>query len=417
MSRLPALLLAGRAVRLWAGAIERQAARLRGLPQSAAWVAAFDAPVWRHLSDKPLLGRTLAALVGEEGAAASTAPAEARPARLTAARPHGKLPRGPQPGLAGSSANRRDDPTPRAGGPPGARRPAADLAALPRQAEPSLLRRLAGAVLDDTAPRARSAARGGKKAGAAPPAADERSASRRAALAHRSVEASRPAGERCLEVGERRAAELRSLATLLARASAALRWAGAESLARQWSAALAGPQAPRELLEELVGRPEHISRVASRPRGSSPAAPEQHRAARTIADPAGYPEPYTPAGSDATAPADARSALETLGVRQVGQAPAAEALPPGAPLVAGADALIRSVSANGEAPAPAGLGLPLPALLPPQEPGVPPLPVAATMAGQGALLEALHADDDLDVLAAKIKRILDDEARRHGIDV
>jgi hypothetical protein len=33
------------------------------------------------------------------------------------------------------------------------------------------------------------------------------------------------------------------------------------------------------------------------------------------------------------------------------------------------------------------------------------------------MIEALAVGDDLDVLAAKIKRILDEEARRHGIEV
>jgi hypothetical protein len=45
-------------------------------------------------------------------------------------------------------------------------------------------------------------------------------------------------------------------------------------------------------------------------------------------------------------------------------------------------------------------------------------PVATTTARQGARQEeATAADDNHDVLAAKIKRILDEEARRHGIDV
>ena len=58
----------------------------------------------------------------------------------------------------------------------------------------------------------------------------------------------------------------------------------------------------------------------------------------------------------------------------------------------------------------------LPPLLPSQTVGLPTPPVAATIARQGAWVEA-SAEDDLDVLAAQIKRILDEEARRHGIDV
>jgi hypothetical protein len=48
---------------------------------------------------------------------------------------------------------------------------------------------------------------------------------------------------------------------------------------------------------------------------------------------------------------------------------------------------------------------------------MPGLPVAAATARQGARAEAAIAEDDLSVLAARIKRILDEEARRHGIDV
>lgn len=58
----------------------------------------------------------------------------------------------------------------------------------------------------------------------------------------------------------------------------------------------------------------------------------------------------------------------------------------------------------------------LPPLIPPQMVGMPVLPVAAATARRGARAEET-ADEDLDVLADRIKRILDEEARRHGIDV
>jgi hypothetical protein len=49
---------------------------------------------------------------------------------------------------------------------------------------------------------------------------------------------------------------------------------------------------------------------------------------------------------------------------------------------------------------------------------MPSLPVASASARPGAKLEAeAEMVDDLDILAAKVKRILDVEARRHGIDV
>ena len=58
----------------------------------------------------------------------------------------------------------------------------------------------------------------------------------------------------------------------------------------------------------------------------------------------------------------------------------------------------------------------LPPLTTPQGVSVPPLPVATATVRLGSRMEAT-SEEDLDVLAARIKRILDDEARRHGIDV
>lgn len=59
----------------------------------------------------------------------------------------------------------------------------------------------------------------------------------------------------------------------------------------------------------------------------------------------------------------------------------------------------------------------LPPLTTPQSVGVEPIPVAATIATHQARAESAAADDDLDKLAAKIKLILDEQARRHGIDI
>jgi hypothetical protein len=59
----------------------------------------------------------------------------------------------------------------------------------------------------------------------------------------------------------------------------------------------------------------------------------------------------------------------------------------------------------------------LPPLLPPQEPGALPPPIATVIAWQEARAEAVEVPDDLDALAARIQLILDEQARRHGIDV
>jgi hypothetical protein len=55
-------------------------------------------------------------------------------------------------------------------------------------------------------------------------------------------------------------------------------------------------------------------------------------------------------------------------------------------------------------------------LLLPQVASGPPSPVAAAIVRQDGRQEEA-TEEDLSALAAKIKRILDEEARRHGIDV
>lgn len=67
--------------------------------------------------------------------------------------------------------------------------------------------------------------------------------------------------------------------------------------------------------------------------------------------------------------------------------------------------------------APPAISSSLPALLPPRAKDQEPLPIAAAMARHGARVEAATAYEDLDELAARIKSILDEQARRHGIDV
>jgi hypothetical protein len=68
--------------------------------------------------------------------------------------------------------------------------------------------------------------------------------------------------------------------------------------------------------------------------------------------------------------------------------------------------------------APPTLAPSYPPLVPPRIVSAPPFPIASSVARQGAgKAEAAQATGDLNELATKIKRILDEEARRHGIDV
>lgn len=66
---------------------------------------------------------------------------------------------------------------------------------------------------------------------------------------------------------------------------------------------------------------------------------------------------------------------------------------------------------------PPNLTASLPDLLAPQQVDTQPLPIATATVRQGARAETLKATDDLDNLASKINQILDEQARRHGIDV
>jgi len=68
--------------------------------------------------------------------------------------------------------------------------------------------------------------------------------------------------------------------------------------------------------------------------------------------------------------------------------------------------------------APPSLTPSLPPLLPAVSPGSAFLPIAADEARRSARRGELNAEEkDLSLLAAQMKRILDEEARRHGIDV
>jgi hypothetical protein len=68
--------------------------------------------------------------------------------------------------------------------------------------------------------------------------------------------------------------------------------------------------------------------------------------------------------------------------------------------------------------APPAAATSLPPLLPPQIAGKPSsLAATAIIQGVARQEEAAATENDQSALATKIKRILDEEARRHGIDV
>ncbi len=114
----------------------------------------------------------------------------------------------------------------------------------------------------------------------------------------------------------------------------------------------------------------------------------------------------------AHAPAVTR-ASPTLSSRQ----PAGKYAPPGTPGAASI-APPRVTGSEFTPLAPPGATVSFPALSPPQKPYDPTLPAAAATLQYGTRREVAEtAPEDLEALASRIKRILDEEARRHGIDV
>lgn len=193
-----------------------------------------------------------------------------------------------------------------------------------------------------------------------------------------------------------------------------------EAASSAWSRPVAGVTVPGELLVQLAGQPQRAERRV-RYNGVPPAAPPV-----ALDDPFASPgtaqdgrQPVAPLSRRQPGPI-ARSAEPAGSRRRVLRSPAiGETLSPGRP-AAGVVGQILENSAvlRGAAGwiAPPTIAPQMPPLIPAPTVDPPTLPFAAIAAQQGAGAEAL-ADEDLEALAAKIKRILDEEARRHGIDV
>jgi hypothetical protein len=206
---------------------------------------------------------------------------------------------------------------------------------------------------------------------------------------------------------QRRAHQWVSL--LAARAASALRRAGAHPFAterreessssqppsllrRQLASPVAGETSPPDLLRRLADFDADVSRETRRAHADNGAWKSPPRRAST-----GEASPVTPdAGRDAPAPVSPQPATLEIDVGQTRR------------VASGSDLTGADVSPAADAPPP---------LLPPPLVGMPVLPMALATAREGARAEALEAEEDLDALAAKIKFILDEQARRHGIDV
>lgn len=172
---------------------------------------------------------------------------------------------------------------------------------------------------------------------------------------------------------------------------------GQTPLAWPWSAPIAGPAAPHELLLRLAGLA--TSADHRRLTAAGPATADNGRRPA-----AGAPLEAGDNGGTLEGTASGFTSGDTAGAGAI----RASVLP--------LSPWERELGGGGRI-APPAVAPQLPPLIPPQVVGQPVQPVAAATARQGALAEATAAEDDLSLLAAKIKRILDEEARRHGIEV
>jgi len=139
-----------------------------------------------------------------------------------------------------------------------------------------------------------------------------------------------------------------------------------------------------------VARPENSSRRSVTATGGTPLTKERERTSAPEIVPGPIPT-ETSSGAGETAPANP-IAERWLPSDNPGPPPALKIAPP----------VLMEM---------------LPALLPMKSLGKPAPPIASRLAIRGAQAEAAVSDDDLSALADKIKRILDGQARRHGISV
>lgn len=420
----------------WEREMARRTTRLDGLRRACAWGEQMVA-VRPRLRDEPLLGHWLEALT-------------ARVARPTEPRPEeppsrGYQPARPQPALGLEQGAFADEkrvaaplwPVPSPGlldekgrpQAPGARptsRPAPDPAQLEARASRSLLSRLAGGTAQTPgAPQTRG--RPGKGP-ARPKSAAVLTASQDSSALHRwlddvarRVERSllRPPPTTPLAPGA-------TPSTWSIPPDSARGWARSAhdrppfrgevpSLPEQWAKRLDGQPAPANLLARLSGLPQaggHSSGRASQP-------------ARTRSPELSAPVPARGERSwqieEGRAPVDLWGRLASAGDGgHIGRH-----LPPGSASRrtherGAGDSRgegVDEVAASARV-APPRVAPSLAPLLPSQRVEMPSPPIATAIVRQGARQEeSLPAEDDLSELAAKVKRILDEEARRHGIDV
>ncbi|MFN8475296.1 MAG: hypothetical protein U0822_24145 [Anaerolineae bacterium] len=396
MARRQPPLRAAQAMAAYGRQMAQRTAWIACLGRGSRWLEPLLAP-HHPLRPGPLLGTTLSVLTAEVDQPAEARPEQTRrPVRLPERRDEaarGRL----SPAGEAAEVPVASHPEPRRGvsglpgrwqadlqSPPGAARAVADL---PRQAPSALLASFAGAAPNVVARRVPRPGPLGELA----------------ARMGRGWQA--PVVERVKRVaagGESRP---------VSRPSASL----PAPIAAAWSTRLSGPTAPLSLLKRAANlAPASLrdERAPARPNGtaaaSPSAAPQVAAQLPSVVPQAAAPSsPAPPARESWDAPLVTEEGVpfapSLWGMLDYPIAASATALPP-----PDQETTVRVVNPT--------LAPRLPFLMPSEPGGPPDLPIAAATARQGAMAEAA-AEEDLEALAVKLKRILNEEARRHGIGV
>ncbi len=397
----------GRGPGCWFRGMARAVAPLQALLRSTAWLGEVAAARPR-LRDEPLLGRTLAEVALRELPARGSQPqvgrSGRRPSVSAAERISSRSTKSPPPTSRRRASPKKDENAAVVGAQHTAARGSADPLLLEPRAGRDLLVRRANGI-----PDVPHTAVAGAQGGASPPTtvqtrpypkmpgnpSDPETTSRDwlRGLGRRAV--------RALRHGFPEAAEKLGRSLIQREAAVVvLQHAPPEEADRPaippepWEMDLQGERAPADLLRRWMA-PRRSSETTRR---EGPASLHPGR----VEPPPGRPAPPLPEAASGQRPATTESASTPAAPPRPG--------PPG-----------DVPAPTSDAPALAVTGLldaALPPLLPPRDSG-PSSPWKAPAQAPAAVgrLEAELPEEDLGRLAANIKRILDEEARRHGIDV
>lgn len=438
-------LAGGQAPACWRREVARRTARRDDVERGCSWIEALTR-VRPRLRDKPLLGECLAALTGEPSRPVEPQPEE-RPSRRF--QPVWSQPQaGVDRGRVSSGAPPEADPLSMAAHARPAQRGSAETPIRPKllapmQLEPrahrTLLRRLAGEPPAAERPRSSKGEGSGQRL------------RRRSVISDRGT-ASRPVDKPetpplvsiddeaqtawLYDLAQRAGCSMHDTERGSHRTHRARRHeqdvpekpsrtqlgrGTSSALAQQWSTPLpSGSRVSRGLLAHLAGRPgRHRRPPDTQPEAARRHTPDGQSPGLAAAADASGGYSQTP-GGPATSSPDPWSRLAGKAVQEGGSS--REVKPANArdgAFTPDTDATDIGDGVKSSAGiAPPTVVSSLPALLPSQRVGVPSPPVASAVSERGARQEEVaQAGDDLAELAAKVKRILDEQARRHGIDV